>query len=117
MGKNFRCPLCGSTVSPTRLDNSYSIDIYSMHGLGKGRGFSFEKIEDLSLVELVKDKIRELYLRFKLFVWVAPKLKIKTDPMTKILVDSGASVAETPLVRAHVTPRVNTIFKEVIRHG
>lgn len=61
MGRNFRCPLCGSTASPTRLDNSYSIDIYSMHGLGKGKGFSFEKVETPYLVERVKNKIIALY--------------------------------------------------------
>ena len=64
MGKNFRCPLCGSMVSPIRLDNSYPIDIFVMHGLGKGRGFSFEKVEDSSLFERIKTEIINLYARF-----------------------------------------------------
>jgi hypothetical protein len=60
----FRCPVCGSLVAPSRLNQFYEVEAFIVHGLGKAHGFSFERVEDPTLVELVKQKILRIYRYF-----------------------------------------------------
>jgi hypothetical protein len=62
--KNFRCPVCGHIVNVRNLYKYFPIEVFIWHGLGYGRGFKPEAIEDKQIVDLVKQKIRTLYLQF-----------------------------------------------------
>lgn len=59
--KKFRCPLCGAIMPVERLRRFYPIEIFIVHGLGRGRGFSFERVSDEALVLKVIDKVAALY--------------------------------------------------------
>jgi hypothetical protein len=64
MTHKYKCPICGTTVHVSTLDGSYPINLFNVHGLGKAKGFSFEKVEDPSFVARIKAKISVLYHQF-----------------------------------------------------
>lgn len=62
--KKFSCPLCGHIVKTDRIDEKSPIEIFTLHGLGRGRGFRLNPIEAPDIVRRVKMKILSLYHRF-----------------------------------------------------
>jgi hypothetical protein len=42
----------------------FPVEVFIMHGLGRGRGFSFEHVKNEQIIDLVKQKIRALYSQF-----------------------------------------------------
>lgn len=65
MAHKVRCPLCGNMATLRQVSEFHPIEVFVCHGLGKGRGFSFEKtLNDGGFISLVKQKILRLYERF-----------------------------------------------------
>jgi hypothetical protein len=64
MVRKIRCPLCGTIVLEKQVNGDFRIQVFELHGLGKGRGFSFELTHDDDLVDQVRAKIFRLYHKF-----------------------------------------------------
>jgi hypothetical protein len=64
MAHKLRCPICGNLTTLKKIDKFYPIEFFNVRGLGKGRGFSFQKTEDPSLFRSLKAKILALYHKF-----------------------------------------------------
>ena len=62
--KKFRCPICGHIVSEENVLKDFPLEFFVLHGLGRGRGFSFEPVKGGLLLIQLKDKISVIYNRF-----------------------------------------------------
>jgi hypothetical protein len=62
--KRVRCPICGHIVSAGNVLKDFPIEFFVVHGLGHGRGFSFEPVEGGLLLIQLKEKISAVYNRF-----------------------------------------------------
>ena len=102
MAHKYRCPLCGTTVHVSTLKGLYPIEFFIVHGLGKAKGFSFEKVEDLFFLEKVKDKIYLLYHRFfEIQSDVQPDVHVSMVP--SLFAEGSISSTVKPLI--YVKPR------------
>ena len=62
--KRFRCPICGHIVSGKSVLKDFPLEFFVLHGLGRGRGFSFEPVKGGLLLIQLKEKIFAVYNRF-----------------------------------------------------
>jgi len=62
--KRFRCPICGHIVSEDNVLKDFPLEFFVLHGLGHGRGFSFEPVKGGLLFIQLKEKISAVYNRF-----------------------------------------------------
>lgn len=64
MGKWFRCPLCGHLRPAKNFDKIHPIDTFNQVGLGRAKGFRYDPIEDVGIVQNIKIKIKILYKKY-----------------------------------------------------
>lgn len=64
MVQRARCPLCGMMCWPSQIKKSYDFQVYNPVSLGKAHGFRFELTDDVSLLEIIKWKVKNLYEKF-----------------------------------------------------
>jgi len=92
MVQRVRCPVCGLKAWPSQIQKSYDIRAFDAISLGKAHGFRYELSEDISLVELVKLKIKNLYEKFfhgvstlpSITIYMSPKVVSKVVPRSQI---------------------------------
>ena len=81
MGKNLRwtCPVCGHRVMERNIDQYFPIQVFKMVGLGRARGWRFDPIVDIGIVERIKNKIKALYEQY----FVEPQIQVRMpiDPI------------------------------------
>ena len=81
--EKVRCPLCGHVVNPEAIERFYPIETFIVHGLGKGRGFKFERIVNNRLISKIKLKLLGLYsvlfgIKFDVEPFPKPYISVKS---------------------------------------
>lgn len=102
MGKWFRCPICGRLCLEGNIDKSFPIEAFNQVGLGRARGWRYDPITDIGIINRIKNKIKVLYgiyfikNRITLRVPVIPGLLSNKSPKLSlnvpILIKSEVSV-------------------------
>lgn len=64
MGRWFRCPLCGHLRPMKSLDREHSLEGFNQVGLGRAKGFRYDPIEDVGIIQAVKIRIKFLYTQY-----------------------------------------------------
>lgn len=84
MGKNlrFRCPICGHIVMERNLNKNYDMDVFKLVGLGRAKGFRYDPVINIGIIERIKNKIKNLYEKFfadqiKIQIPVTPRYELR----------------------------------------
>ena len=85
MGKWFRCPVCGRLCPERNVDKDFPLEAFNQIGLGRAKGFRYDRIADINIVERIKNKIKALYERyFKIEISVLDFTLIKSRSMDSL---------------------------------
>ena len=99
MAKWFRCPICGRNCLERNIGNDYPIEVFNQVGLGRAKGFRYDPIMDLGIIERIKSRIKFLYNRF--FDPVFPSILLTPRIRVSASILANPEILIMPVVRKH----------------
>ncbi|MBA7539499.1 hypothetical protein ES705_31778 [subsurface metagenome] len=99
MGKWFRCPVCGRLTLERNLDRDIPVEVFNQVGLGRAKGFRYDHIIDLGIIDRIKNKIRFLYERYFPSIKIGPRVHTVPGILTRAPVPLKPRVLIAPGVR------------------
>jgi len=100
MGKWWRCPICGRLCLERNIDKNFPIEVFNQVGLGRARGWRYDKIFDIGIVERIKNKIKALYERY----FVETKIQLRVPIIPSVFLNESPGLGTNPpiLVKSEV---------------
>ncbi len=99
MGKWARCPLCGHLRPARSFDRDHTLDTFNQVGLGRAKGFRYDSIVDLGLIDRIKNKIKFLYDKYFPTIKLAPGVRARGGVRGSGGVQLHPGIQTEPVVR------------------
>lgn len=92
MGKWFRCPVCGRLCLERSIDREIPVEVFNQVGLGRARGFRYDPIFDMGLINRIKNKIKDLYTQY----FIDEDIQIRVQPVPRVFLRESPGMHLNP---------------------